>query len=399
MTVRILHGDCLALLPTLEADSIDSCVTDPPYAIRFMGKGWDDDVALRHETWETVFRVLKPGAYLLAFGGTRTFHRMACAIEDAGFEIRDTCAWLYASGFPKSLDVSKAIDKAAGATRTVIGMKQYGEGATYGVQPAGSRTGGGIMGEAAERGPSLETAPATPEAAQWQGWGTALKPAFEPIIVARKPLGERTVAANVLQHGTGALNIDACRVPLATGDITGRGQYESKGWKNTSGMTGSFTDDWKKGRFPANVLHDGSDEVEAAFAAYGSKRSAGDYPSDGIGTGQGVTYMPAKSQGQLYSDSGTASRFFYTAKADSGDRAGSKHPTVKPTDLMRWLVRLVTPPGGTVLDPFCGTGSTLLAADQQQFHAIGIEQDATYAADARRKFERDAGMFAEVSHG
>lgn len=423
--IRIICGDMLTELPNLDADSLDACVTDPPYHLQsihkrfaakgrdetseryaagpygrhatgFMGKQWDGgDIASRVETWEAVWRVLKPGAYLLAFGGPRTFHRMVCAIEDAGFEIRDTIAWIYGSGFPKSLNVAKAIDKAAGINGTVV---PQGDPVRRMIPGADQNKTG--WGRIYQPGEYLSV---TDEAAAWNGRGTALKPAFEPIIVARKPLDRKTVAANVLAHGTGAINIDACRVPTSDDDMA---MMDAKASRNPTGKTaenvafvpGICTPSNALGRFPANVLHDGSDEVEAAFAAFGEKtsgsRSAGVYGvagSDVVYGRRGDAPMPA-----LTGDSGTASRFFYSAKASSRDRADSKHPTVKPLALMRWLVKLVTPPGGIVLDPFCGTGSTLLAADQLQFNAIGIEQDATYAEDTRRKLMKDAPLFTEI---
>lgn len=416
MSIRIINGDMLVELPLLEPDSIDACVTDPPYHLTnntgsrspypgqytpigrpkapkggFMGKTWDGgDVALRPETWEAVWRVLKPGAHLLAFGGTRTFHRLACAIEDAGFEIRDTIAWMYGSGFPKSLDVSKAIDKAAGATREVVGVNEAA------LRP--NRINHGLVhsSEAGSFGPdngATITAPATPEAEQWSGWGTALKPAMELICVARKPLGEKTVAANVLRYGTGAVNVDGSRIEAIDKTSAPVGHYGGSqiGPTGHTGLRDNKSD--QLGRWPANVVHDGSEEVMAAFP----ETISGGAPTAGDRNGLGWGNFAARSLVNHGKNEGSAARFFYTAKADSFDRSGSKHPTVKPTDLMRWLVKLVTPPAGTVLDPFCGTGSTLLAADQLQFHGIGIEQDATYAEDARRKFTRDAGLFADLA--
>ena len=317
---------------TLPVESVDSVVTDPPYHLTsiikrfgkagsapaksgatgayaraskgFMGKTWDGgDVAFRPETWAEVLRVLKPGGHLLAFSGTRTYHRMACAIEDAGFEIRDTIAWLYGSGFPKSHDISK---KAEG----------------------------------------------------WHGWGTALKPALEPIVVARKPIGKASVAANVVKHGTGAINVDGCRAAITdAGGTWGARQDSSIGYGGTE-PRGFRTQRHEAGRWPANVLHDGSDEVIEAFAAFGD---------------------------------GQADRFFYSAKAGDDDRIGSKHPTVKPVALIRWLVRLVTPPGGTVLDPFAGTGTTGAAALREGMRAILIEREPEYLADIDRRLKRMRG--------
>ncbi len=345
----LFNADALVMLRHCIPDnSVDAIVTDPPYGLSFMGKKWDYDVP-SIEIWAECLRVLKPGGHLLAFAGTRTQHRMAVRIEDGGFEIRDMIAWVYGSGFPKSLDVSKAIDKAAGAEREVLGYTENARPNRVGKETklSGAQTIGGEI-----------TAPATDAARQWQGWGTALKPALEPITVARKPL-VGTVAANVLAHGTGAINIDGCRVP--TEDNLNGGAYSngSKDLDNaTSYATGVNAGEFVQpaGRWPANLLHDGSDEVLAGFP-------------DGA---------PAKA--------GSAARFFYCAKASKSDRGdGNTHPTVKPTDLMRYLCRLVTPPGGTVLDPFMGSGSTGVAAQLEGFKFIGIERDPAYVAIARSR--------------
>ena len=304
------------------------------------------------------------------------------------------------SGFPKSLDVSKAIDKAAGAQREVIDRVRVKGGGTehinrsnaavHDYRPDGYQKGENVLDV---------TVPATPEAEVWQGWGTALKPAFEPIVVARKPL-DGTVAANVLKHGCGALNIDASRVEGPMNGVwgTSNATVERGRMFNGSPDMGEYrSEKHPLGRWPANVVHDGSEEVLAAFpdapgqlAFVGQKNGARDSVNCYGDYGARPDTPPR-------GDTGSAARFFYTAKADKADRAGSKHPTVKPTDLMQYLVRLVTPPGGTILDPFMGTGSTLVAADQLQFNAVGIEKEASYVADARRKFEADAGLFAEIA--
>ena len=319
-------GDCLEVLRGMPDDCVDSVVTDPPYGLSFMGKKWDYDVP-SVEIWAECLRVLKPGGHLLAFAGTRTQHRMAARIEDAGFDIRDVIAWVYGSGFPKSLDVSKALDKAAGAEREVLG-------------PNPNSRPNMVRVDAAVLSPRVDapiTAPATDAAKQWQGWGTALKPALEPITVARKPL-VGTVAANVLEHGTGAINVDGCRV---AGSDVQEGRTRHGG-----GIVGNASSyelpDYKApmpaGRWPANLIHDGSDEVTDVL--------------------------------------GDPARFFYCAKASKRDRGeGNNHPTVKPTDLMRYLCRLVTQPGGVVLDPFMGSGSTGKAAVAEGFRFIGIEKD------------------------
>jgi site-specific DNA-methyltransferase (adenine-specific) len=344
--------------------------------------------------------VLKPGGHLLAFAGTRTQHRMAVRIEDAGFEIRDMIAWVYGSGFPKSLDVSKAIDKAAGAERAVVGSRpefksRKAAQARRGEDALRSRNelhDPGRGGYARPESVGDITAPATPEAQQWAGWGTALKPALEPITMARKPLAG-TVAANVLQHGTGALNVDGCRV--GTEGATKRGgqaEYprNDDGTEDRSfcwARTGHAIESVPLGRWPANLIHDGSDEVVALLPQATS--------TAGIkGTRDGAIYGGGKGLGgentlRGHSDTGSAARFFYTAKASKDDRdPGNTHPTVKPTDLMRYLCRLVTPPGGIVLDPFMGSGSTGKAAMLEGFGFIGIEREAPSYAIAQQRISR-----------
>jgi hypothetical protein len=375
MNVDLRHGDCLEVLRTIASDSIDAVVTDPPYGLSFMGKRWDYDVPAV-EVWAECLRVLKPGGHLLAFAGTRTQHRMAVRIEDAGFEIRDMIAWVYGSGFPKSLDVSKAIDKAAGAEREVVGLKRYGDGHTYGERSAAGRSGGGIMGEAAPRGPDYETAPATDAARQWAGWGTALKPALEPITVARKPL-VGTVAANVLEHGTGALNMHGCRVGRDTDDVSGWSQTGSKASENRAMSGGNYARDAKpdaEGRWPANLIHDGSEEVvgllnDAARFFYCAKASAKDRDEGVAGVAGVAGGMSGRRNGSMGS---------ITMRKNT-------HPTVKPTALMRYLCRLVTPPGGVVLDPFTGSGSTGKAAVLEGFRFLGIEREAQYVEIAKAR--------------
>ena len=402
-------GDCLAVLPTLEAGSVDAIVTDPPYGLSFMGKDWDHGVPGEH-FWREALRVAKPGAHLLAFGGTRTFHRLAVAIEDAGWEIRDTVMWVYGSGFPKSLDVSKAIDKAAGKKREVVGRKWE------------SRGGGGLQRSMVNddnwQSPEITdaiTAPATAAAALWDGWGTALKPAWEPIIVARKPL-DGTVAANVLTHGTGGINIDGCRVG-AESVVTTKGQ----------GFRGSFGGGRNNnggaihvGRWPANLIHDGSEEVVGLFPHVSSGQPMGVKAGGRLNCyGSFAGGIPVTG----YGDSGSAARFFYCAKASRSEReAGCEglgearggaeqfdsrwkegtgdmrcprvrnpHPTVKPTALMQYLCRLVTPPGGIVVDPFAGSGSTGKAALLEGFRFVGIELDADYCRVAKARLRHAAG--------
>jgi site-specific DNA-methyltransferase (adenine-specific) len=423
-----LHNtECLAHMRTMPDNSVDAIVTDPPYGLSFMGKKWDYDVP-SVEVWEECLRVLKPGGHLLAFAGTRTQHRMAVRIEDAGFEIRDMIAWVYGSGFPKSLDVSKAIDKAAGTEH----LRQF-----ICENPANrpGNSGSGVHGETATTGNGWrkptrpdKTAPATPAAQKWQGWGTALKPALEPITMARKPLSG-TVAENVLEHGTGALNVDGCRVE---GPPSGLKPYtravEQRESQAANHRSVTFTDH-TAGRWPANLIHDGSDEVVGLF------------PQTGVSNGRRVAKplngFAMKAQPDVdtgYGDSGSAARFFYCAKASKADRdegcegfevkrtggmsatddgsmltgSGNErttaranvHPTVKPTDLMRYLCRLVTPPGGTILDPFMGSGSTGKAAKLEGFNFIGIEREAEYVAIAQARIDgakMDAKHYANAS--
>lgn len=617
MSIRIIQGDCVAVMAGLQEASVDAICTDPPYELGFMGKSWDKSgVAFSQATWREALRVLKPGGHLLAFSGTRTYHRMVCAIEDAGFEIRDQIGWVYGSGFPKSLDVSKAIDKAGG---DALAWRAFSEAYAAAVRNSAlthadidralgikssscywARTDhrGGMpprihwekvrqmlalpagfarLYDEAERevigqrdrgfapgtnavygdysGDTRITAPATEAARQWEGWGTALKPAWEPIVLARKPLAG-TVAANVLQHGTGALNIDGCKVGTEStrrpvGKPLNGGAYGSdRGGMDSLELVGGSD----AGRWPANLIHDGSDEVLAAFPqAPGQQATASS--SSSIRKDQSVYSGPLYrgSNGSApRGDTGSAARFYYSAKASKHDRndglgcnceeqwakedraaitrqatgtrprrattgstkaggsewptsssgsgttdlfqqdtrsttstttsstttpeisspstpqptsestAGancapvsggshassaapsspsteitgtsarkdghsmddvghatspessatrgsdgrcancgqlirSTHPTVKPTDLMRYLCRLITPPGGTVLDPFCGSGSTLKAAELEGFSAIGIELDPAYVEIARRRIGADAPLFRDVS--
>jgi len=380
MNYTLHNGDCLDILRTMPDNSVDAVVTDPPYGLSFMGKKWDYDVP-SIEIWQECLRVIKPGGHLLAFAGTRTQHRMAVRIEDAGFEIRDMIAWVYGSGFPKSLDVSKAIDKAAGAEREIVGSKIGLPGYSI-TDGKGGLYGGGFGANGTGEGECKITAPATPAAKQWQGWGTALKPALEPITVARKPL-KVTVAANVLEHGTGALNVDGCRVGTgddrASGGLSG-GSTDANLYKHG---THSRVTRATGGRWPANLIHDGSEEVVGMFPETTSgdvnKRSGKRKMQFGMGAREGIGHK---------GDSGSAARFFYCAKASKADRGDSNnHPTVKPTDLMRYLCRLVTPPGGIVLDPFTGSGSTGKAAILEGFQFIGIEREADYVEIARARIE------------
>jgi hypothetical protein len=442
--VTIYHGDCRDIMEGQLPDNyVDSIVTDPPYELGFMGKGWDGSgIAYNCEVWENAYRILKPGGHLLAFGGTRTWHRLAVAIEDAGFEVRDSIAWMYGSGFPKSHDVSKGIDKqrddrddvlrvtgeiarlrdVAGLTNrnlddafgfagmaghwtsiksqpTVPTVEQWavlremlnpdewldaevwrlnGRKGTPGEawaerEVVGSMTVNGVEGTAAGYANGIAsvrglnttqqrqvdiTTPATPTAKQWQGWGTALKPAFEPIVVARKPL-IGTVAANVLTHGTGALNIDGCRI---AGGVPSRAQPVfgvANGVTNFgSGVGRNGEMSQATGRWPANVI---LDESQAAA---------------------------------LDEQSDDTSRFFYCPKAGKSERPvvdGVAHPTVKPLKLMEYLCRLVTPPGGTILEPFSGSGTTIEAALNEGFNVIGIEMTDEYLPLIMARIERHGG--------
>ena len=387
-TAYLYLGDCLATLRTMPDNCVDSIVTNPPYGLSFMGKRWDYDVP-PVEVWAECLRVLKPGGHLLAFAGTRTQHRMAVRIEDAGFEIRDMIAWLYGSGFPKSLDVSKAIDGKLTTGRSdstalrEVNETRPGEAT---VRPQSQNGHAGFVGSG-DVGPSVKRdTPATDAARQWQGWGTALKPALEPITVARKPL-VGTVAANVLAHGTGALNIDGCRV--GTTDDTGRTRTTALGRMNDDAWRPKpqHSESHDLGRWPANLIHDGSDEVLHAFPqAPGQMAKAS--TSDTQRAGQNTYGVMARGSNgaEPRGDTGSAARFFYCAKASRSDRgAENTHPTVKPTDLMRYLCRLVTPPGGVVLDPFMGSGSTGKAAVLEGFQFIGCEMSPEYMAIAQAR--------------
>ena len=479
---QVIHGDCMDVLAGMAANTVDAIVCDPPYEIGFMGKGWDGSgIAYRVELWAECLRVLKPGGHLLAFGATRTYHRMTSAIDDAGFDIRDSLHWIYGSGFPKSLDVSKAIDKAAGAEREVVGRYQSPENTSG--NKGHTDFGTGRAGD----GLSDITAPATDAARQWSGWGTALKPAHEPIVVARKPL-TGTVAATVLTHGTGALNIDGCRVgctdktPFPAAGYARHDTDASYEFAGDPNFTTTGVDNNPTGRWPANLVfthaHNCAQVAPGSSTSTPAEEVAGGIwaPSEGKPAGPTYSDTPAAwrcapgcpvaeldgqsgvsksgaagSKGSSgfaggydgdytvpYGDTGGASRFFtvtewdptadvppfrYVAKPSKRERnAGldglegqsvgaegtglaircatcdasvidgcdcpdrtfvnptrqNHHPTVKPVALMRWLVRLVTPPGGTVLDPFAGSGTTLVAATLEGFHAIGIELTDDY---------------------
>jgi len=499
--VTVLHGDCLEQMRAMEPNSVDAIVCDPPYGLEFMGKQWDSFrgsnsgitppkkksagiskngapvfspnrrnqkcpdcnkwaydhpgrkcecggwkhaaqlmysngfQAFSYEWAVEALRVAKPGAHLVAFGGTRTFHRLACAIEDAGWEIRDTLSWMYGSGFPKSLDVSKAMDKAAGAEREEIGRKRAGIGRN-------SRNGSEFVGYVPnedEKDVAI-TAPATDAAKQWAGWGTALKPGWEPIILARKPLAG-TVAKTVSEYGTGALNIDGCRIgaPENVGKTWTRGgnQRGASLTTNTSGEH-QYVEAHPAGRWPANVVLSHAPEcngdcVPSCPVRLLDEQSGATRPGHVPRTGKTVSMFgpnnhAAGESNNGYGDTGGASRFYYTAKASRREReaglegmprkfaatmgdgigarehspneprayVGNVHPTVKPLALMRWLCRLVTPPGGVILDPFTGSGSTGCAAVLEGFRFLGIEQEAEYVAIAERRIAHWAGTVADT---
>jgi DNA modification methylase len=491
MSYQILEGDVIEKIRELPDASVDAIVTDPPYGLNFMGKEWDrlgdhsanftnldkphssqtaypmnksrgrpisetDGPAQQrwHFAWaQEALRVLKPGGYLLAFGGSRTYHRMACAVEDAGFEIRDQIMWIYGSGFPKSLDVSKAIDKAAGVEREVIGPPPYYRGKAQ-QQYSDTRK------VSYDYPPQPITIPATDAAKQWQGFGTALKPAHEPIVVARKPL-MGTMAANVMQYGTGALNIDACRVeyentpnPATNPLFRIEHGYRTQVGSDVAGSSFSIKPDGGEvtanalGRWPANVIHDGSEEVLENFPeapgqcadvkyddeerktqnVYGAMRRGHEPSAQQTYRKKGSTNFAMKP-GERRFDTGSAARFFYCAKVGRKERnkgceslskkpllwssgtqspgtfqgigtdrnAKNSHPTVKPIALMCYLCRLVTPPKGIVLDLFMGSGSTGIAALREGFDFIGIELNSEYVAIARQRIEGDAPLFNAAS--
>lgn len=388
MSVTLHEGDCLEVMARLarEGVRVDAIVCDPPYHLTsivkrfgklgsaaakhgsdglyarasagFMGKQWDGgDIAFRAETWKLALDLLKPGGHMFAFSGTRTYHRMAVAIEDAGFVIRDQFGWAYGSGFPKSHDISKAIDKAGGVWR----------GRSTRALPSKSVAKGTEYERVAKGDPICEAA------REWDGWGTAVKPAWEPICLAQKPV-EGTIAGNVLKYRTGGLNIDGCRIGC---ESTKRDTGTKAMWGNAGRMEGGSD----TGRFPANFTHDGSPEVLACFPDTGGSVQRTGKRTGVLGEfhGQDQALMGHDDDG------GSAARFFYSSKAGADDRWGSKHPTVKPIDLIRYYARLITPPGGLILDPFAGSGTLGVAAMAEGFDAILIEREAEYAADIRER--------------
>lgn len=423
-----INADCLVAMGRMKDNTIDSIVTDPPYGISFMGKDFDNpkmmgttpvlhgglgryekgekrpeyakcDMVKFQEYMTPIFkealRIAKPGAYLLAFGGSRTYHRLACAIEDAGWDVRDCIMWAYSSGFPKSMDISKAIDKKLGKERTeVVGVKPGHENfvgkTTHSLNSGWSRPWASDP-EAVERYHHV-MAPASEEAKNWNGWGTCLKPAYEPIVVARKP-PEGTIADNVLKYGVGGLNIEACRVPYESEDDKASARPQGKATSKVGALAGGMENDRDRtefdvkdtsGRFPANLIHDGSDEVLTCFpdnvkgGSWNNTKGARHFENNGKPT----EYTNKGSDKSV----GSAARFFYCAKASKKERGeGNVHPTVKPMKLMKYLVQLVTPEGGTVLDPFMGSGTTGVAALELGDKFIGIEKEPDYFKIAEKR--------------
>lgn len=413
MSYKINHANIKEWAKNYDGPLFDGILCDPPYELGFMGKSWDSSgIAFDTEMWSDILKLLKPGGHLLAFSGSRTYHRMAVAIEDAGFEIRDMIEWVYGSGFPKSLNIGKAVDKIRGNEREIL---------DYATRPDGSKARTNVTAQSAQFGnsDSNDQRP-TKGTSEWEGYGTALKPAHEPCVLARKPI-EGTVANNVLKHGTGGLNIDGTRVGT---ESTIRNNHTSGVWsseqqENTHGST--------SGRFPANLIHDGSDEVLEVFP---NSKSAGEYKKERLNTFQPDKAMFALGyQTNKYAgDSGSASRFFYTAKASKSERnaglegfeekVGGKmktgigggvmltgsgnprsttsqnhHPTVKPLSLTKYLATLIKPPtGGRLLVPFSGSGSEMIGALQAGWEYVeGVELTEEYIpiAEARIKYWLD----------
>lgn len=336
---KIINSDSLEHLKTLDDNIFDSCVTDPPYELGFMGKIWDSTgIAFQKDFWKEVYRTLKPGAHLLAFSASRNYHRMAVAIEDAGFEIRDQIMWIYGSGFPKNLNLGKAIDERNGVQGKVIGTRKVTS------SDIGQKSGWNHLNT--DRGDYQYREIMN----EYKGWGTALKPAHEPIVLARKTLSENTVIDNVIKHKTGGINIDASRIKLTENDdprLGGNGSWSTKKSKEgvfKMGYEGKRVSSSEHGRFPANIIHDGLKEEWA--------------------------------------------RFFYCPKANKKEKGDTTHPTVKPLELMKYLVRLVTPKDGIVLDPFAGTGTTGEAAMLEEFKYYLIEMTTEYIKDIENRVNK-----------
>ena len=412
----INHANIKEWAKNYNGELFDGILCDPPYELGFMGKSWDSSgIAFDKEMWADIYKLLKPGAHLLAFSGSRTYHRMAVAIEDAGFEIRDMIEWVYGSGFPKSLNIGKAVDKIQGNEREVVGTEKI----DIGMQGGSMHSGRSV--NVVDRDVTKGTSP-------YEGYGTALKPAHEPCVLARKPI-EGTVANNVLKHGTGGLAIDNCRVSHSEPQKTTVRKARSAGWNMENTGFDSTKNDTASanptGRFPANLIHDGSDEVEAVFPQTKSQAGVKNLPTSNIYGGNSLLSSKTVGTGEItgYSDSGSASRFFYTAKASKSERnagledfedrragamefrnresekgqfegepqyAKNHHPTVKPLSLTKYLATLIKPPtGGRLLVPFSGSGSEMIGALQAGWEYVeGVEITEEYIpiAEARIKY-------------
>lgn len=383
--IKIYNGSCLDIEYT-KAGNITAIVTDPPYELGFMGKDWDKaGVSFRKSTWEILRDRCLPGAPLLAFGGSRTQHRIACAIEDAGWEIRDTLMWVYGSGMPKSYNISKGIDKKLGAERKVVGVRTDGKA---------TNSGSGVYQMNDGKDTSMkriyeETAAGSDEAAMWEGYGTSLKPAYEPIILGMNTL-DSTFVDNALKHGVAGLNIDECRIPLGdeknpTGSakrIYVRNQYDADAGYGDNKVTPD------NGRFPANFLHDGSKEVIELFPDSKGQlaRVSGNEKSSPI---KNVYSDRERTEFNERNDAGSAARFFYCAKASKSERGDNSHPTVKPLALILYLCKMVKmPENNYILDPFCGSGTTLLACAGMGIDAVGIELNEEYCKISATRLDK-----------
>jgi site-specific DNA-methyltransferase (adenine-specific) len=380
--IDLRNGDCIEVMKGMADNSVDSIVTDPPYELGFMGKSWDNTgIANNIDMWRECLRVLKPGGYLLSFSATRTYHRMASAIEDAGFEIRDMIEWVYGSGFPKSLNIGKAVDKLQGNERKEIGRNPN------------SRENCDKSNTLYESGTVGKTDILTKGTSEWEGWGTALKPAHEPICMARKPISEKTVAENCLKWGTGGINIDKSRVATTEDlSINGNRNNVKSHWGNSEGE--SKVEASPLGRFPANLIHDGSDEVVACFP---ESKSTANVRRNKSKTGVHGIYNEYEAQDSHgYADDGSAARFFksilYYSKASKAERnkgVNNFHTTVKPVKLMEYLIEMVTPENGTVLDPFMGSGTTGVACVNLKRNFIGIELDKDYFEICKKRINNE----------
>jgi len=410
MSARLLLGCSREHLAAMDPCSVDAIVTDPPYEIGFMGRSWDSTgIAYDPEFWRLCLNVLKPGGHLVSFGACRTYHRIACAIEDAGFEIRDSLHWLFGSGFPKSLDISKAIDKAAGAEREVVGENPNGRASHENYSLDGAAPNFRVTYQPI-------TAPATPEAQQWDGWGSALKPAHEPVILARKPLAG-TIAETVLEYGTGGLNVDGSRVGDTVDTWPKSRSYDSDKMAKPHSSEGFSKHETQgtgaapPGRWPPNVLL--SPETAAKLgdkASYFPVFDCGDedrffYAPKASREEReaGCEHLPAKGRAELTGRKpgsagleGMNGNNPYTG-ANYKTPIRNTHPTVKPVSLMRWLCRLITPPGGLVLDPFAGSGTTGIAAVSEGFDFVGVELDPDHHAIAMARIEHAAAVAPETN--